>query len=97
MSVQAAGQIQFVSVISSNVESIGFDPDPDVTGQELGAGTLGTLYVWFHVKRHGQIVGKRLYEYYDVPATLHQSFLGAASKGTFHWDNVRGRFNFKEL
>lgn len=39
----------------------------------------------------------RTYVYENVPEKLHRDFLAAESKGRFFNDNIRDRFDFREI
>ena len=45
------------------------------------------LSVWF-VETEGR------YDYYDVPESVYEAFLGASSKGGFFNDHVKDRYRF---
>jgi hypothetical protein len=55
-------------VKSSNIKSIGYDPETK------------TLEVEFS--------GERVYQYYDVPADLHEELMVAESCGSFLYENI---------
>lgn len=38
-----------------------------------------------------------VYEYFGVPATVHQALLGAPSKGIFFNQAIRGQFSFVRI
>ncbi len=62
-----------VSVVSSNLRSVGYDPVTRV------------LEVEFH--------GGGIYLYYGVPEHVHLGLMGAASKGGYLADHVKGVYS----
>jgi hypothetical protein len=41
-----------------------------------------------------EFCGRAIYHYFGVPAAVHQGLLGAASKGSYFNQAIRGRFPF---
>ena len=39
----------------------------------------------------------QVYQYFDVPEPVYQSFLQASSKGQFHHQNVKGTYRFERV
>ena len=40
---------------------------------------------------------RAVYQYFDVPAAVHQALLGAPSKGRYFNQSIRGRFPFRRM
>jgi KTSC domain len=40
---------------------------------------------------------RAVYEYFGVPATVHQALLGAPSKGRYFNHAIRGRFRYRPI
>jgi hypothetical protein len=51
--------------------------------------TSATLEVGFH---NGTV-----YQYFDVPQTVYQEFMGAASKGIFFNANIKNNYRYAKL
>lgn len=64
-------------VSSTNIRSIGYDPD------------RGTLEVEFS--------NSAVYQYYNVPETVHTSLLRASSKGRYLNDHIKDRYRFRKI
>ena len=66
---------EMVPVVSSNISSIGYDPDEQL------------LYVEFHPK--GQDFAHRLYMYFNVPQEVYDGFFNTDSVGSYFIQNIR--------
>jgi len=44
-----------------------------------------------------EFCGRAIYHYFGVPAAVHQSLLGAPSKGSYFNQAIRGRFPFCQI
>lgn len=66
-----------VAVSSSNIASIGYDPDSQ------------TLEVEFH--------SGGVYQYFQVPTSIHDDFLNASSKGQYLSQNIKNRFPYNQV
>ena len=64
-------------VSSSNIRSIGYDPQSNVLEVEFNSGDI--------------------YQYFDVPAHLYESFLRASSHGQFLNDNIRYNYRYQKV
>lgn len=69
--------VQFMSVTSSNVARIAYDE--------------GTLYVAFHVKKRGRIVGDKLYQFDNIPLETYLAFISAPSHGVYFNQHIKGK------
>ena len=38
-----------------------------------------------------------IYDYYNVPEFVYQALLEAASKGSYHYDNIRGVYTYNRV
>jgi hypothetical protein len=38
-----------------------------------------------------------VYQYFDVPQTVHQAFMNASSKGTFLTESIKGNYRYAKL
>ena len=65
-------------VTSSNIESVGYDPD-----------TM-ELYVCF-------LNGGATYVYYGVESWTFDELMQADSKGSYHYREIRGRYDYAKL
>lgn len=67
-----------VSVTSSNLASIGYDPSSRTLEIEFNNG--------------------RLYEYYDVPSSVHAGLMAASSHGQYFDRNIKkAGYRFRQL
>ena len=39
----------------------------------------------------------RVYRYYQVPPAIFNSLLQADSKGSYFWENIRGKFEYERI
>lgn len=74
--------VSMIPVMSSNVESFGFDEENM------------TLYVRFLAK--GNSPGS-LYAYFNVEPDIYQEMFNAPSKGQFVWRYLRGVYSYQRL
>ena len=44
-----------------------------------------------------KFISRAVYQYFGVPAAVHELLLSAASKGSFFHRSVRGRFPYRRL
>ncbi|MFA4975760.1 MAG: KTSC domain-containing protein [Candidatus Paceibacterota bacterium] len=63
-------------VNSSNIQSIGYDPQSAILEVEFTSGDI--------------------YQYFDIPAYLHQQFLNSSSHGQFLNDNIRYNYRYQK-
>lgn len=61
-----------VPVSSSNLVSVGYDPDSRILEIEFRQGAV--------------------YQYSNVPASVHSGLMNAASHGTYFHDHIRDRY-----
>jgi hypothetical protein len=64
-------------VDSSNLVSVGYDPNTHILEVEFKAGTV--------------------YEYKDVPLDIYTELMSAASKGSYHYRNIRMSFPYRKM
>ena len=38
-----------------------------------------------------------VYQYYNVPSSIHTGLMNAGSKGGYIWDHIRDRFRYKRI
>lgn len=65
------------SVRSSNIQSVGYDPEPRL------------LEVQFH--------SGGVYQYSGVPEAVYQSFMQAASKGSYFNEHIKERYPCRQV
>jgi hypothetical protein len=74
--------VQRQSVESSQVKSVGHDPEQN----------------HLHVEFHGFGGRKpSVYRYTDVPADVHKAFMESESKGRFLNQNIKGKYAYERL
>jgi hypothetical protein len=44
-----------------------------------------------------EFCNRAVYQYFGVPAAVHQALLGSASKGSYFNQRIRGRFPFSQV
>lgn len=69
-----------VSVESSNVQAIGYDPKRKY------------LYIQFLPSENTK--WGEVYRYFNVPEQIYNRFLKAPSKGIFVWANIRDKYSY---
>lgn len=72
-----------ITVISSNIEAIGFEEDPNTSPP------AGTLRVWF--KSGGA------YDYANVEVREFEALQSAKSVGSYFASNIKGKFAYKKV
>jgi len=74
-------------VRSSNIKAIGYDE----AKQEL-------FIEFLHKDSFGhasRFIEGDLYRYYKVPKAIYERLMAAASKGTYIWESIRGRYRYR--
>lgn len=75
-----------VEVRSSNVKRVGYDEVKE------------ELYVEFIHKDHfghpNRNMDGDMYRYYKVPKAIYDRLMSSASKGTYVWEHIRGRYRY---
>jgi len=64
-------------VRSSNIRSIGYDPDSMTLEIEFTDGGI--------------------YQYFSVPAHVHEGLMRASSKGSYFHDHIKERYRFRKV
>lgn len=64
-------------VSSTNITSIGYDPQSMTMEIEFASGTV--------------------YQYFDVPDTVHAEFMSSDSKGQFFGNQIKGGYRFARV
>lgn len=64
-------------VFSSNIASIGYDPESETLEVEFLSGGV--------------------YQYFDVPESIHDELMNAGSHGGFLAHNIKGRFRYERV
>lgn len=82
-SVSKGTLVPMIPVISSNVNSVGYDE------------SLLMLFVRFHPSKK-QPVGP-IYKYYHVDKRVFLNMLRVKSKGKYLWRNVRGKYRYARI
>lgn len=60
--------------------------------------TLATVtYDSDHAVLEVEFCDRSVYQYFEVPAEVHDAFMTAASKGSYFNRNIRGRFAYLRL
>ena len=63
-----------------------------ITVESTGLATVG--YDEARERLQVEFGGRAIYHYFGVPAAIHQTLLGAPSKGSYFNQAIRGRFPF---
>ena len=66
-----------IAVTSSNIHSIGYDPQSKILEVEFVSGDI--------------------YQYFDVPDHLYESFQHASSHGQFLDDNIKYNYRYQKV
>ena len=64
-------------VSSSNIKSVGYDPDSTLLEIEFHDGSI--------------------YQYSNVPQSVHTALMAAVSLGSFLHKNIRGKYSYRKV
>ena len=69
--------MQRARVISSNIESVGYDGEAQILETEFMDGAV--------------------YQYYNVPASIHEGLMRAASHGSYFHTHIRDVYRYRRV